>query len=94
MSNVHQLVNELATYEQQRKQLENDLVALHRKFDEDQANAVDSDTFLPDSYIDHHFDQVETLEENLDNIWIKIDNLNALIEEDSTRDYGYSEDDY
>lgn len=90
MSNVHQLVNELATYEQQRKQLEADIEELNRHFSEKNAEAFD-DNFAPLSaeFIDNYYSRLEELEDTLDNVWLKIDQLNEWIDEESNMSYNY-----
>lgn len=92
MSNVHQLVNELATYEQQRKQLEIDLDNLRVKFDNDNDTAVSNGAILSEEYINNYNSEVEALEATLDNVWLKIDNLNEDIDEESYANSGYLED--
>lgn len=92
MSNVHQLVNELATCEQQRKQLEADLSAVQAELSAKVEDAEYNGMILPEEIFEIYWDRVDELEDQLDNVWNKIDYLNEQIEEDNSRSYGHLDD--
>jgi chromosome segregation ATPase len=92
MSNVHQLVKELATYEQQRKDLEHDLDMLDDEYDTNSQGAIDSLEY--DTITREYRDKLRILEEQLDKVYKHIDSLEAEIDNVSNGSHGYSDDDY
>jgi chromosome segregation ATPase len=92
MSNVHQLVKELAIYEQQRKDLERDLSLLDDKYDIDSENSIDGIEY--ESITNEYMNRVKPLEEQLNKIYEHIDFLEAEIDTESNNSYGYDDDEY
>jgi predicted nucleic acid-binding Zn-ribbon protein len=91
MSNVHQLVKELATYEQQRRDLEQDLNDLDNQIYNGDAS-LGSDEHQ--AYLDQLNYKKSLLEEQLDKVYQHIDDLEDDIDRTTNGNYGFDDDEY
>jgi chaperonin cofactor prefoldin len=97
MSNVHQLVNELATYEQQRKRLEDDLTELDSNFLGEEDLALEMGTLRSDEFEmvrASYLGKRNQLEEQLDKVYTHIDDLEDAIDRSTNGSYGFDDDEY